>query len=119
MLVRCLAGGAAIGLLLGLLAGPGTDTGTGAMLVLLGALFGCGLGGLTAVVLDAADVSLPERAPRPKPVAAVPEPEEPAGPLVPAGWYPDPAGSGVKRYWNGEAWAVGTSPPSEVTSQTA
>jgi hypothetical protein len=104
MLVRCLAGGAAIGLLLGLLAGPGTDTGTGAVLVLLGALLGCGLGGLTAVILDAADVRLPERAPRAAPVTE-PVVAEDLGPLVPAGWYPDPAGGGEKRYWNGEAWA--------------
>ena len=26
----------------------------------------------------------------------------PRGP--PPGWYPDPAGSGSSRYWNGQAW---------------
>jgi hypothetical protein len=104
MLARCLAGGAAIGLLLGLLAGPGTDTGTGAALVLLGALLGCGLGGLAAVVLDVADVTLPERAPRPATVPAEPAVADDLGPLVPAGWYPDPAGGAEKRYWDGEAW---------------
>src|SRR4051812_3861659 len=116
MLVRCVAGGAAIGLLLGLIAGPGTDTGTGAVLVVLGILFGCGLGGLTAVILDAADVSLPEREPRPEPA---PEPvvADDPGPLVPAGWYPDPAGSGQKRYWNGDAWTVNL--PSAATAPTA
>ncbi len=28
-----------------------------------------------------------------------------------AGWYPDPAGSGKLRYWNGFAWTVHVSPP--------
>src|SRR4051812_19174978 len=104
MLVRCVAGGAGIGLVLGLLAGPGTDTGTGAALVLLGALLGCGLGGLVAVVLDVADVKLPERAPRGEP-AVVPVVTDDPGPLVPAGWYPDPAGGADKRYGEGEAGA--------------
>ena len=26
----------------------------------------------------------------------------PDGP--PPGWYPDPAGAGASRYWNGQAW---------------
>jgi hypothetical protein len=103
MLARCLAGGAATGFVLGLLAGPGTDTGTGAALVMLGALLGLGVGGLVAVVLDVADISLPERAPRIAP-AVVPVVADDTGPLVPAGWYPDPAGGAEKRYWDGEAW---------------
>ena len=103
MLVRCLAVGTVLGSLLGLAAGPGTDTGTGVALVVLGALLGCGLGGLVAVALDVADWKLPERAPGPEP-AVVPVAVEESGPLVPAGWYPDPAGSGAKRYWNGEQW---------------
>ncbi|MFN8126121.1 MAG: RDD family protein [Candidatus Nanopelagicales bacterium] len=28
-----------------------------------------------------------------------------------AGWYPDPAGSGRLRYWNGQAWTGHVSPP--------
>src|SRR4051794_19550133 len=104
MLARCLAGGAGIGLVLGLLAGPGTDTGTGATLVILGALLGLGLGGPVAVALDVADIELPERRPRAEP-AIVPVGADDLGPLVPAGWYPDPAGGSEKRYWNGDAWA--------------
>ena len=103
LLARSLAIGTALGALLGLLAGPHTDTGTGLLLVLLGAVLGCGLGGLTAVALDVFDVQLPER-----PVRAVaPTPvlvEDDPGPLVPAGWYPDPAGGGETRYWDGERW---------------
>jgi hypothetical protein len=26
-------------------------------------------------------------------------------PVPPAGWYPDPSGSGAQRYWDGNAWA--------------
>lgn len=35
-----------------------------------------------------------------------PPPPPPGG--IPAGWYPDPAGSGQLRYWNGAAWAEKT-----------
>lgn len=28
---------------------------------------------------------------------------------VPAGWYPDPQGSGQLRYWNGMEWTADTS----------
>lgn len=31
-------------------------------------------------------------------------------PLPPAGWYPDPAGSGGERYWDGDAWSQVTRP---------
>lgn len=31
-----------------------------------------------------------------------------AGPLPPAAWYPDPAGSGGLRYWDGAAWTAHT-----------
>jgi len=74
-------------------------------------VLGCGVGGLVAVGLDLADIQLPEltlRAPatasRP---TAQPEPavsEDDLGPIVPAGWYPDPAGGAEKRYWDGERW---------------
>lgn len=106
MLVRCLAGGAGIGLVLGLLAGPGTDTGTGATLAILGALLGCGLGGLVWVALDAFDLQPPQRAPQAEP-AVVPAIADDPGPLVPAGWYPDPSGGADKKYWDGERWGSG------------
>jgi hypothetical protein len=35
----------------------------------------------------------------PLPVAAALNPA-----LPPAGWYPDPAGSNARRYWDGQAW---------------
>ena len=31
-------------------------------------------------------------------------------PSTPAGWYPDPAGSGQQRYWDGNAWSYLTDP---------
>ena len=107
MLARCLAVGTGVGLLLGLLAGPGTDTGTGVVLVLLGALLGCGLGGLTAVFLDYAEIELPERRPAraARPVGEPVVVEDDPGPIVPAGWYPDPRGGAEPRYWDGERWS--------------
>lgn len=32
------------------------------------------------------------------------------GPLPPMGWYPDPAGSGEERYWDGSAWTANLRP---------
>lgn len=32
----------------------------------------------------------------------------------PAGWYPDPEGSGGQRYWTGESWSIHKAPESEV-----
>ncbi len=37
------------------------------------------------------------------------EPQPPGPP--PPGWYPDPAGSGQPRYWDGVAWAGEPAPP--------
>ena len=36
--------------------------------------------------------------------AVIPVVADDPGPLVPAGWYPDPGGGSEKRYWDGEAW---------------
>jgi len=34
----------------------------------------------------------------------------PPPPAVPAGWYPDPNGSAIQRYWDGGAWTEHTAP---------
>jgi hypothetical protein len=34
----------------------------------------------------------------------------PPPPSVPAGWYPDPRGARLQRYWNGTAWTEHTAP---------
>ena len=47
----------------------------------------------------------PESAPPP---GAPPPPPPPGG--VPAGWYPDPAGGGGLRYWNGTTWTEDVRP---------
>ena len=37
-------------------------------------------------------------------VACLPSNPKTAPGRPPPGWYPDPAGSGSSRYWNGQAW---------------
>jgi hypothetical protein len=37
-------------------------------------------------------------------------PPPPPPPSVPAGWYPDPHGARLQRYWNGIAWTEHTAP---------
>lgn len=34
---------------------------------------------------------------------------------TPAGWYPDPAGGGGQRYWDGATWTGHVAPPAEAT----
>ena len=46
----------------------------------------------------------------PPPQAFVPPPPPPQA-LPPAGWYPDPQGSGGTRYWDGAAWTATVLPP--------
>jgi hypothetical protein len=38
------------------------------------------------------------------PATVQPLPQQPAAALPPAGWYPDPARPGGRRYWDGAAW---------------
>src|SRR3954468_13297307 len=35
----------------------------------------------------------------------------------PAGWYPDPSGSGQQRYWDGQQWAAPVQAPVAVQPQ--
>ncbi|HET9653980.1 MAG TPA: DUF2510 domain-containing protein [Kineosporiaceae bacterium] len=52
--------------------------------------------GMPALVVVGLVVMLARR----KPAAQPPQP--------PAGWYPDPGGSGKQRWWNGTTWTDGT-----------
>ena len=38
------------------------------------------------------------------PLPAAASASAPASVLPPAGWYPDPAGSHARRYWDGQSW---------------
>jgi hypothetical protein len=40
-------------------------------------------------------------------------------PATPAGWYPDPDGSGGQRYWDGSGWTEHRSPAPEEPEPTA
>ncbi|AVM01960.1 hypothetical protein C6V83_02610 [Gordonia iterans] len=50
---------------------------------------------------------VPAATPSAAPAAPVPPPPPPA---VPAGWYPDPNGALLQRYWDGAAWTEYTAP---------
>jgi uncharacterized protein DUF2510 len=53
--------------------------------------------------------SAPPPSGAPSPESAPPAAPPPAG-GVPAGWYPDPAGGGGLRYWNGTTWTEDVRP---------
>lgn len=36
--------------------------------------------------------------------------------LPPAGWYPDPDGSGARRYWDGARWAAADATPASIAA---
>ena len=64
-------------------------------------------GGLLAYLGHGFEPVLATQQVAPERVPAGREEEAPAG--VPAGWYPDPAGGGGQRYWDGSRWREETS----------
>ncbi len=42
----------------------------------------------------------------------------PTGQLPPMGWYPDPAGSGDERYWDGSGWTANVRPAEPAPAAT-
>ncbi|MEZ0449158.1 TIR domain-containing protein [Cellulomonas sp. ICMP 17802] len=59
----------------------------------------------------------PAPAPSPSPSPSPQPSPSPATPRVPAGWYPDSGGSGM-RYWDGTAWTDHRSPGAPTTGPT-
>lgn len=53
-----------------------------------------------------------------EPVADSPAEVTPEAPSVPAGWFPDPEGSGQERYWNGSSWTGAYRPYQEEQPTT-
>jgi uncharacterized protein DUF2510 len=43
-------------------------------------------------------------------VAAALSDPVPPPPVAPAGWFPDPSGTGTQRYWDGRQWTEHTAP---------
>jgi len=64
-------------------------------------------GGILAYVGHGFEPALGTEPVVPERATAGREEKAPAG--VPAGWYPDPAGGGGQRYWDGSRWADETS----------
>ena len=63
-------------------------------------------GELGAHLVNAADVeAFVDSSP-----SAIPERDRLPAPVAPAGWYPDPTGRHVYRYWNGATWGDRVSP---------
>ncbi len=52
------------------------------------------------------------------PEADTPVEVAPEAPSVPAGWFPDPEGSGQERYWNGSNWTGAYRPYQEEQPTT-
>jgi hypothetical protein len=69
---------------------------------------------LEGAVNEWASVSRPHTASNqagPPSTALAPSPEPtPPPPLPPAGWFPDPSGSGSQRYWDGQQWTEHRAP---------
>lgn len=59
-----------------------------------------------------------QKAVKEAPEADTPVEVAPEAPSVPAGWFPDPEGSGQERYWNGSSWTGAYRPYQEERPTT-
>lgn len=66
---------------------------------------------LTLVEPRAVDPSVAAPAPGDETAVTEPEPSRAEQPAPPSGWYPDPNGGGLLRWWSGDVWTSVVRPP--------
>lgn len=77
-----------------------------------GFLWGALLGGIGVIIVlcwSPKSKTSPSAQPAPLPPGTPPPPG-----AAKRGWYPDPAGTGLKRYWNGKEWS--DLPPRDISA---